>query len=96
MSDLVTRLRDCANGVGDFKTDRGDYGVCEDAADEIEKLREALRNIARPQYGLQGIQEDYGHDANKYNFHAMEYWSRLCTRHANTAREAMFNSTGEV
>lgn len=39
MTDIVERLRDCANGSGDFKTDRGDFGLCDDAADEIERLR---------------------------------------------------------
>lgn len=47
MVDLVATLRDCANGMGDFKNDRGDFGLCDDAADEIERLRMALRNVAR-------------------------------------------------
>jgi len=35
MSSVVTRLKDCANGIGSFKTERGDFGLCEDAIDEI-------------------------------------------------------------
>jgi hypothetical protein len=33
---LVRDLRDCANGLRSFKSDRGDYGICDDAADAIE------------------------------------------------------------
>lgn len=40
--DLVNRARDCANGVGDFKTDRGDFGLLDDLADRIEKLEGQL------------------------------------------------------
>ena len=39
MDDIVKRLRDCGNGVGDLKTDRGDFGLCDESADEIERLR---------------------------------------------------------
>ena len=38
--DIVERLRKCANGFPLFKTNQGDYGVCDEAADEIERLRE--------------------------------------------------------
>ena len=40
--DIVERLRKCANGILSFKTSRGDYGICDDAADEIEKLRKEI------------------------------------------------------
>jgi len=49
MDDLVDRLRKCANGVGNLKTDHGDFGLCDDAADEIERLRNGLEAIR--QYG---------------------------------------------
>lgn len=35
---LIARLRDCANGIGSFKTDRGDFGLCDDAADRLQSL----------------------------------------------------------
>lgn len=38
-SDIVERLKACANGVGSLKTERGDFGLCEEAAAEIMKLR---------------------------------------------------------
>jgi hypothetical protein len=38
--DIVERLRWCGLGFPKFKTNRGDYGICDDAADEIERLRE--------------------------------------------------------
>ena len=41
-SDIVERLKACANGVGSFKTERGDFGLCDEAADEITRLRAAL------------------------------------------------------
>lgn len=37
--DLVQRLRGAANGIVSLKTDRGDFGLCDDAAEEIERLR---------------------------------------------------------
>ena len=36
--ELIARLRACANGNGSFKSNQGDYGVCDDAADRIEAL----------------------------------------------------------
>jgi hypothetical protein len=37
--DLVKRLRDCANGsTWLFKTQQGDFGICDEAADRIEEL----------------------------------------------------------
>lgn len=36
--DLIKRLRDCANGIGSFKSQQGDYGLCDEAADRIEQL----------------------------------------------------------
>lgn len=35
-AELVRKLRACANGMRSFKSDRGDYGICDDAADAIE------------------------------------------------------------
>ena len=49
---LVERLRACANGMGTFKTNRGDFGLCDDAADRLsgliaenEALKEANENL---------------------------------------------------
>jgi RNA polymerase-binding transcription factor DksA len=36
--DILARLRAGANGFS-LKNERGDYGVCDTAADEIERLR---------------------------------------------------------
>lgn len=43
-NDLISRLRACGLGMGDFKTSQGDFGLCDDAADEIERLRAALKD----------------------------------------------------
>jgi hypothetical protein len=41
-SDIVSRLRACANAIGSFKSPKGDYGLCDDAADRIEALQAEL------------------------------------------------------
>ena len=38
MGDLVKRLRDAANGLGTLKSELGDFGLCDEAADRIEAL----------------------------------------------------------
>ncbi len=50
MDDLVKRLRACANGIGSFKSNKGDFGLCDDAADRIEALEAALRRIREWSY----------------------------------------------
>lgn len=50
---------------------------------------EALEKIARTKIGLQGIMEDYGHDANKLNYHAMEYYRGLAEQYQTLARTAL-------
>lgn len=45
--DIVKALRDAANGLRDFKSDQGDYGLCDDAADTITKLRADLAEAER-------------------------------------------------
>jgi len=53
-TDAIERaLRDAANGLRDLKSDQGDYGLCDDAADTIADLRnrvavltEALEKVA--------------------------------------------------
>ena len=44
--DLVAKLRRAANGCRSFKSGKGDFGLADDAADEIERLRAALEKIA--------------------------------------------------
>lgn len=36
--EVVKALRACANGIGSFKTQKGDFGLCDDAADLITAL----------------------------------------------------------
>ena len=45
--ELIARLRKCGNGMGSFKTNQGDYGLCDDAADRIETLKVALEEMGR-------------------------------------------------
>ncbi len=40
--DLVKQARDCANGLGYTKTERGDLGIFDDLADRIEELEAKL------------------------------------------------------
>lgn len=51
--------------------------------------REALSVVRKPGYGLQGIIEEFGHDANAYNYRAGEYWRSECYRRTNIARAAL-------
>lgn len=43
--DLITHLRACANGMASFKTDKGDYGICDDAADAITEARAKIEQM---------------------------------------------------
>ena len=45
MTDIVERLRAAANGIGSMKTERGDYGLLDEAAAEIERLVAALASL---------------------------------------------------
>ncbi|MGC1497972.1 MAG: hypothetical protein WA790_19360 [Sulfitobacter sp.] len=45
-SGIRGRLKAAANGCHPLKTDRGDYGLLDDALDEINRLRSALEDIA--------------------------------------------------
>lgn len=42
MSETIALLRQVANGLGSLKNERGDYGLADTAADEIEALRARL------------------------------------------------------
>lgn len=59
------------------------------SSDELDGAREALERIARPKFGLQGIQEDHGHDTNAYNYRAMEYYKALAHGYEQDARAAL-------
>ena len=56
--------------------------------DMTDKLREALKQIVEPKYGLQGIMEDYS-DTNAFNYHAMKYWRDLAQSYQAIARAAL-------
>lgn len=43
--ELLPRLRACANGVGSFKSNQGDYGICDDAADLIQRQAAEIGNL---------------------------------------------------
>lgn len=51
-------------------------------------LVEALQQIAKPKYGLQGIMEDYP-DTNAFNYHAMKYWADLAHQYERLATDAL-------
>ena len=49
VEQMIRNLRDCANGMGSFKTNRGDFGLCDDAADMISAIaahRDALNILS--------------------------------------------------
>jgi hypothetical protein len=48
-SGIRGRLKAASNGLHPLKTDRGDYGILEDALDEINRLRDGIDAIR--QYG---------------------------------------------
>lgn len=56
---------------------------------EARGIVEALEKIAASKYGLQGIQEDYGHDTNAYNYHAMQYYRKLVQEYQGIAVAAL-------
>ncbi len=43
--ELIEKLRNCANGIGSLKSDQGDYGICDDAADAIEALTAEVERL---------------------------------------------------
>lgn len=60
-----------------------------EARDERDAMKADLMKIAAHRYGLQGIQEDYGHDTNAYNYHAYKYYSELASEFQAIARAAL-------
>lgn len=44
-SGIRGRLKAASNGMHPLKTDRGDYGILEDALDEINRLRYVLGGV---------------------------------------------------
>jgi hypothetical protein len=62
MTDIVERLREAANGIGSMKTERGDYGLLDEAADEIERLRGLLKPFA-VYYEINDLDERLADDA---------------------------------
>lgn len=48
-TELIDRLRDCANGMGDFKGSTGDYGLLDDAADALQSWMAIAHNIGKIQ-----------------------------------------------
>ena len=45
--ELIEKLRNCANGIGSLKSDKGDYGICDDAADAIEALTAEVERLGK-------------------------------------------------
>jgi hypothetical protein len=56
---------------------------------ERDEARAALEQICASRFGLQGIQEDHGHDTNAYNYHAMRYWRGVVANLETIARTAL-------
>jgi hypothetical protein len=53
----------------------------------------ALKQITKPQYGLQGIQEDYDIDSSEYDRARADYYCRLVNMYQKIAREALNHET---
>ncbi len=84
MSDVVERLRD--RGVCSIAQNscRNDW-ACTEAADEIERLREALKAIAQPRHGHQALVED-GKEQPK---HLYPYYAGVTSQLQQIARAAL-------
>lgn len=50
---------------------------------------EALTLICAARYGLQGIKEDFGHDANAYNYRVSRYYRDVVNQYKGAARTAL-------
>ncbi len=70
-------------------TGPGSQKLVSDLRAENARLRGALKQVAKPGYGLQGVEEDYGHDPNAYNYHAMIYWKSQAEQMQIEARRAL-------
>jgi hypothetical protein len=57
--------------------------------DAVDRMREALEEIARSRVGLQNVHDDHGHDTNAYNFHAMRYFASVNRELQGIARAAL-------
>ena len=77
--DLIKRLRDCANGIGSFKSWQGDYGICDDAADIIEQLMKERDDYKDLYYA--GFK-----DAASLNIHYAEIGYKAKTAEAKLAK----------
>ena len=70
--ELVKRARDCANGIGSFKSDKGDFGLLDDLADRIEALEAAIKRQSGAAATLRAItlaevQDLKNMDRSEYN-----------------------------
>lgn len=52
VDEVIERLRVCANGLGSFKDERGDFGLCDTAADLLAVFKEALEPFAKVAYDI--------------------------------------------
>lgn len=59
------------------------------AKSDRKRLRDLITSLSKDGYGLQGIQEDHGHDHNAYNYHAMNYFQSVSEQQRRQAREAL-------
>lgn len=51
--------------------------------------KEALENIVKPKYGLQGIYEDHSEETLEFYKELYEYYSSLAKQYERLAREAL-------
>lgn len=57
-TDLKARLRACANGFGSFKTNAGDFGLCDDAAAAITALEDDIARLQTAHVQMQRAMDD--------------------------------------
>jgi len=63
---LVKRARDCANGMGSTKTDRGDLGIFDDLADRIEALEAEVARLREAMGPFVALAKDRAVDAAEW------------------------------
>lgn len=58
--ELIDRLRSASNGLGSMKTDAGDYGLLDDAADALEAASSPVAVVKPLEWGRSGAKTPFG------------------------------------